>query len=385
MTLTHLGSITVTKGASVVEGDGVGTIGPSDEPGVSDAARPSRDSPHGRRVRLRRPASRCCRSAVAAAGEPRRRRPYVRIRRRRFQRYATIEPAPAATAADHPACADAARSGGARARPTARPPVGRRPPPDSPPPADVPPAPVAPRCRRRPTRPVRADAASRRVERSPPTVGAAAAEAPAAGHIDQRSRRRGGLETPQRGSRRRRRRITGSAVRGRRALVRAGPGGCDARAAASRVWRHRVDAPACRAARPRHGGSGRRSVPAGGAAGRSRSGASSPAATCGGRRSSLQPDVGRTRLGAPQRDATSSRRVELDLRGPPAQASARRPRRVGASSRRSRAGSPAAHVAPESITALTAALLALLGVLVARRPRSRRSPAPAARETPSYH
>ena len=37
VTLTHLGSIAVTKGASVVEGDGVGTIGPSDEPGVSDA------------------------------------------------------------------------------------------------------------------------------------------------------------------------------------------------------------------------------------------------------------------------------------------------------------------------------------------------------------
>src|SRR5262249_30661378 len=36
VTLTHLGSFTVTKGASVVEGDGVGTIGPSDEPGVSD-------------------------------------------------------------------------------------------------------------------------------------------------------------------------------------------------------------------------------------------------------------------------------------------------------------------------------------------------------------
>ena len=36
VTLTHLGSIAVTKGASVVEGDGVGTIGPSDEPGVSD-------------------------------------------------------------------------------------------------------------------------------------------------------------------------------------------------------------------------------------------------------------------------------------------------------------------------------------------------------------
>ena len=35
MTLTHLGSIAVTKGASVVEGDGVGTIGPSGEPGVS--------------------------------------------------------------------------------------------------------------------------------------------------------------------------------------------------------------------------------------------------------------------------------------------------------------------------------------------------------------
>src|SRR5262245_52160890 len=39
VTLTHLGSIAVAKGASVVEGDGVGTIGPSDEPGVSD--------PHG--------------------------------------------------------------------------------------------------------------------------------------------------------------------------------------------------------------------------------------------------------------------------------------------------------------------------------------------------
>src|SRR4051812_1167180 len=36
VTLTHLGSIAVTKGASVVDGDGVGTIGPSDESGVSD-------------------------------------------------------------------------------------------------------------------------------------------------------------------------------------------------------------------------------------------------------------------------------------------------------------------------------------------------------------
>ena len=36
VTLTQLGSIAVTKGASVVEGDGVGTIGPSGEPGVSD-------------------------------------------------------------------------------------------------------------------------------------------------------------------------------------------------------------------------------------------------------------------------------------------------------------------------------------------------------------
>src|SRR6476469_5424434 len=36
VTLTHLGSIAVTKGASVVEGDGVGTIGPSDEAGVTD-------------------------------------------------------------------------------------------------------------------------------------------------------------------------------------------------------------------------------------------------------------------------------------------------------------------------------------------------------------
>ena len=37
VTLTHLGAILVTKGASVVEGDGVGTIGPSGEPGVSQA------------------------------------------------------------------------------------------------------------------------------------------------------------------------------------------------------------------------------------------------------------------------------------------------------------------------------------------------------------
>jgi murein DD-endopeptidase MepM/ murein hydrolase activator NlpD len=36
VTLTHLGSIAVTKGATVAEGDGVGTIGPSDEPGVGD-------------------------------------------------------------------------------------------------------------------------------------------------------------------------------------------------------------------------------------------------------------------------------------------------------------------------------------------------------------
>src|SRR6185503_4643916 len=32
VTLTHLGSIAAAKGASVAEGDGVGTIGPSDEP-----------------------------------------------------------------------------------------------------------------------------------------------------------------------------------------------------------------------------------------------------------------------------------------------------------------------------------------------------------------
>ena len=36
VTLTHLGSIAVTKGATVAEGDGVGTIGPSGEPEVSE-------------------------------------------------------------------------------------------------------------------------------------------------------------------------------------------------------------------------------------------------------------------------------------------------------------------------------------------------------------
>ncbi len=36
VTLTHLGSIAVTKGATVAEGDGVGTIGPSDEPGIGE-------------------------------------------------------------------------------------------------------------------------------------------------------------------------------------------------------------------------------------------------------------------------------------------------------------------------------------------------------------
>src|SRR5215203_3400119 len=35
VTLVHLGSIAVTKGATVAEGDGVGTIGPSGEPEVS--------------------------------------------------------------------------------------------------------------------------------------------------------------------------------------------------------------------------------------------------------------------------------------------------------------------------------------------------------------
>src|SRR2546430_8449279 len=35
VTLTHLGSIAVKKGATVAEGDGVGTIGPSGEPEVS--------------------------------------------------------------------------------------------------------------------------------------------------------------------------------------------------------------------------------------------------------------------------------------------------------------------------------------------------------------
>src|SRR5689334_13972881 len=32
VTLTHLGSITTAKGATVAEGDGIGTIGPSDVP-----------------------------------------------------------------------------------------------------------------------------------------------------------------------------------------------------------------------------------------------------------------------------------------------------------------------------------------------------------------
>src|SRR5579862_2373956 len=36
VTLTHLGSVTVDEGATVAEGDGVGTIGPSTEPGVSE-------------------------------------------------------------------------------------------------------------------------------------------------------------------------------------------------------------------------------------------------------------------------------------------------------------------------------------------------------------
>jgi hypothetical protein len=36
VTLTHLGSITVQKGATVAEGDGVGTIGPSGDPEVSE-------------------------------------------------------------------------------------------------------------------------------------------------------------------------------------------------------------------------------------------------------------------------------------------------------------------------------------------------------------
>src|SRR5207237_1866740 len=36
VTLTHLGSITVKKGATVAEGDGVGTIGPTGEPEVSE-------------------------------------------------------------------------------------------------------------------------------------------------------------------------------------------------------------------------------------------------------------------------------------------------------------------------------------------------------------
>src|SRR5215217_3333986 len=36
VTLVHLGSIAVTKGAAVAEGDGVGTIGPSGEPEVSE-------------------------------------------------------------------------------------------------------------------------------------------------------------------------------------------------------------------------------------------------------------------------------------------------------------------------------------------------------------
>src|SRR5437868_9924684 len=35
VTLTHLGSITAGKGATVAEGDGVGTIGPSGEPGAA--------------------------------------------------------------------------------------------------------------------------------------------------------------------------------------------------------------------------------------------------------------------------------------------------------------------------------------------------------------
>src|SRR5579862_877248 len=36
VTLTHLGSVAVDEGATVAEGDGVGTIGPSTKPGVAE-------------------------------------------------------------------------------------------------------------------------------------------------------------------------------------------------------------------------------------------------------------------------------------------------------------------------------------------------------------
>src|SRR5205823_2483144 len=66
VTLTHLGSITAGKGATVAEGDGVGTIGPSGEPGAAASLprnrllprRPQARKTSQARARLRTPALR---------------------------------------------------------------------------------------------------------------------------------------------------------------------------------------------------------------------------------------------------------------------------------------------------------------------------------------
>jgi hypothetical protein len=138
VTLTHLGSIAVTKGASVVEGDGVGTIGPSDEPGVSD--------PHVH-LGLRRtvdefgyvdPAAVLpSRPSAAAESAPAAASPEATAAAPVGAEQAPVEPGSLVPAAASAAPVPSAASSGAG------PSGGDLPPPGSPPPVDVPPAPAS--------------------------------------------------------------------------------------------------------------------------------------------------------------------------------------------------------------------------------------------------
>ena len=139
VTLTHLGSIAVTKGASVVEGDGVGTIGPSDESGVTD--------PHVH-LGIRRtidefgyvdPATFL--PAAPVGRQPSRHRWRLTRRRLRPPRLRRgsrrSSPPPVVQAAGAVAPASSAASSGSG------PSAGESSPPGSPPPTDVPPAPAS--------------------------------------------------------------------------------------------------------------------------------------------------------------------------------------------------------------------------------------------------
>ena len=118
-----LGSIGVTRGATVAEGDGVGTIGPSGDRRVSEPLRPSRHPHDRRRAGLRRPAVRSCRrvpSPRPAAAQPNPPRPPAACDRRRL---GGASPHPRRQAPPQPAERPFHRRAGAGRR---RAPCGRR-------------------------------------------------------------------------------------------------------------------------------------------------------------------------------------------------------------------------------------------------------------------